>query len=211
VISRPNKSRTVASEKKYKSQKEYLEITFINDFYEPIDNLHHLKSIQEKIKDDNRNTGTKNNALEELPIKLLFYLVIKENFDLTELRKTSSNSIYGFDKDQLKEMRIKAKTTEFLREILLFKNIPLEEIESQVESKETLARLEQHNQDLINRNENEETNELEERNEFYEQLPEEVKEQIFLAENEEVDLEEKLTEMEYTEEEIEEIIEGYQY
>lgn len=205
VISKPKTKRKPASkENGYVSQRDYLVVTFINDFFEPINNLTSLKSLQEKIKKDNLKINAANNALETLPIKLIFYLVIKENFDLSELKKTSPKSIYGFDDEQLTEMRIKAKSSEFMREILDFKNVPTEEIDSNIETIETIARLEKKNKEL---NKDKEV----EANEFVDQLPEEVKEQIHLAENEEVDLEEKLLEMEYTEEEIEEIIEGYQY
>jgi hypothetical protein len=208
-LSAPKVVRTIASEEAYKSIKPSLEVTFINDFYEPVNNLFQLEALQEKMREDNFKLKKENNSLEFLPIKLIYYLVIKENYDLSELKDSIKGNLYGFDEEELERIKEISNRPDFMTEILSFKNIPQDEIDSEIEQQATLAKLEKANIEFSKKlNEEEETEE--DPNEYLSQLPEEVQEQIYLAENEEVDLEEKLSEMNYTEQEIEEIIEGYQ-
>ena len=210
-LSEPKIARSISSLDTYKSLKPALEVTFINDFYEPVNNIFHLESLQEKMREDNFKLNKEDSSLEFLPVKLIFYLVIKENYDLSELKDSIKSNLYGIDEEQLQNIKKLSNTSDFMAEILSFKNISQDEIDNEIDQQETLAKLEKANIEFSRKlKENEESNDEESPNEYLDQLPSEVREQIYLAENDEIDLEEKLSEMNYTDQEIEEIIEGYE-
>jgi hypothetical protein len=210
-----NPTRSLASKKNSKTNQlhESLTLTFIEDFYDSTNNLSHLRDLQFQLKKYNIKIGQRDNALENWTLEFIYYLVIKENFDLVDFRKVAKIGDFGFNSEEIKRMKDIALSKEFKREILSFKNVPTHLIEDDINNKEnTLQRLESHNQELAKRSKNDKAYEDEdEKLKPFDELPEEVKEQFLLAENEEIDLEEKLIEMDYTEDEIDEIVNGYQY
>ncbi|WP_127714530.1 hypothetical protein [Halobacteriovorax sp. HLS] len=201
--------RKIASVKSDNQVKSALEITFINDFYEPKNNLEELQSLQKKIRESNLKEKMSDNSLESFPIRFIYFLVIRENFDLSELKRSEAAVLYNFDREQVKQMKIESNKHSFLTEILNFKNVNTDELQEDIEYQNSLARLEEVNKTLAAKNE---TNpEDEEKADFIDQLPEEVLEQLAIAETSDIDIEEKLKEMDYTEQEVAEIIEGYEY
>ncbi|OUR96506.1 hypothetical protein A9Q84_09155 [Halobacteriovorax marinus] len=206
--------RTIASTKsKLSLQHESLTLTFIEDFYDSSNNLNHLRELQKQLQDANLELGQRDNALELWTLEFVYYLVIRENFDLVDFRKVAKIGDFGFNSEEISRMKEVALSQVFKEEILNFKNVPTHLIEEELRSKDnTLERLEKHNLNLANLNETEgEEEEQTPKLKSFEDLPEDVKEQIYLAENENIDLEDKLIEMDYTEEEVDEIINGYQY
>lgn len=200
--------RKVASSESSSNQiKSALEITFINDFYEPKNNLEDLKSLQKKIRESNLNEKMSDNSLESLPIRFIYFLVIRENFDLSELKRSEAAVLYNFDKEQVKQMKIESNKHSFFTEILSFKNVNIDDLEDDLDYQKKLTRLERINNSLTSKDESD----AEKKESFNDQLPEEVLEQLAIAQTSDIDIEEKLKEMDYTEQEVAEIIEGYEY
>ncbi len=178
--------------------KDSLIITFIEDFYAAKENLSALKSIQKEITNLNKELDLQNSPLEYLDIKLLYYFVIRENFDLRDFKGSIIFEDLGFSPEQMEKIRKFSHTKEFKKEIYKFKNIYIEE--SYGSKDETLARLETLNKQ-----------ETEKKPLEFEDLPEDAQiEFLQAAEDQEVDLEKKLLEMDYTPEEIEEMLTGFE-
>uniref|UniRef100_UPI003569A050 hypothetical protein n=1 Tax=Halobacteriovorax sp. TaxID=2020862 RepID=UPI003569A050 len=170
-------------------RKESTVINFIEDFYASKENLAELSYHQKVIKNINKELNVENAPLEYLDIELLYYFVIRENFDLRDFQKIIIFEDLGFDREAMAKIRKFSVSKEFKIEILRFKNIYTEEVvEPEYLAKESIQ---------IEDNDNNIDDRL--------MSPEDKVEFLKAANEQEVDLEAKLMELDYTPEEIEEM------
>ncbi|ATH08658.1 hypothetical protein BIY24_12080 [Halobacteriovorax marinus] len=196
-------SRQVSStpqERDLNKEKDSLVISFIEEFYASKDNLLLLKDIKRNIGKLNKELKTQSTPLVYLDLELLYYFVIRENFELRDFQKDIVFEDIGFDRDSIVAITNFSKTREFKKEILSFKNVLTQEKE---EKEDKLARLEKLH---------ESEKEIEKKAPMeFEELPEDAQlEFLQAAEDQSIDLEEKLLELDYTQEEVEEMLSGFE-
>ncbi|GEM_PF-4113167 len=193
TVPKANNFREVSSEDlDSQKQKDSTIINFIEDFYASKDNLEELAYHQKVIKKINKKLDTPNAPLEYLDIELLYYFVIRENFDLRDFQKNIIFEDLGFDRETMAKIRRYSTSQDFRLEILRFKNIYTDE----VLQSELLSDIEDEPEEVT----------AEEK-----LIAEDVNlEFLSPADEQEVDLEAKLQELDYTPEEIEEMLSGFE-
>lgn len=193
-----NNFREVSSDELKKQRKiDSLIISFIEGFYASRDNLTELRKIQKEIQKLNKETDTIGRPLSFLDLNLIYYFVIRENFEIRDFQKDIIFEDIGFNREKLEEIRKLSNSDEFKVAIFKFKNIYIKEevqdIESEPRENNSLA-IEDKAPSLE-----------------FEDLPEETQiEFLKAADDQEVDLEEKLLELDYTQEEIDEMLSGFE-
>ena len=197
-VHNPNFRELSSLDASLQRNKDSLIISFIENFYASKENLQALKSIQKEIAALNEKMKVANSPLEYLDLELIYYFIIKENFDLRDFQGSLIFEDLGFNREAMVQIRKESQSERFKYEIYKFKNIFVEEV------------ISNEDDDLDSNQELSEVDAPKDRLEFTD-LPEDAQiEFLQAAEDQEIDLEKKLQEMDYTPEEIEEMLTGFE-
>jgi hypothetical protein len=172
---------------KLNNELEEAKIALITAYNETSNNIRDILSIQSDISNLKAKLDTLVLPTESWDPRLVFYLEIREGLQLEDIDQLENLADIGISIEEIKNIRNLINTPEFLHEILIFKGVDDSEIELAVTSHSVERKL----ASAIDR------------------MRDSSNDQVSINDN--IALEAKLVEMDYTDSETEEMSHGYDY
>ncbi len=191
LIRIPASKQELAKKEDFETQLEDNKLALITAYMASKNNLDNIRFIQNSIEQIRRNMEMSSFPTENWDPRLVFFLMIREGLQLEDIDQLENLADIGISPLDMKHVKYTMETDDFLREILIYKGVLDEDIEVAIDKSNTSKRLDDA---------------LEKMNENREMTIEDAKE---LAPLDNMALEAKLVEMDYSDEEIEEITHGH--
>jgi len=186
ALREPSNTNNETPKEDYETILEEQKLSLITAYMEASNNLDSIRFLQNSIEQTRRNLEMSSLPTENWEPRLVFFLMIREGLQLEDIDQLQNLADIGVSPEDMKHVKRTMETEDFLKEILIYKGLVDDDIDVAVQEAQSQKTLD----DALNKMKEDSENEL--------------------APIDTMALEAKLVEMDYSEDEMEEIAHGHE-